>query len=130
MSNERPGKVAGLYLSWHRCIVDGRDHAVTDEQFLVGMQAGQGRYEAVCGHVLDVESLLFPPGSPCARCHTCLAERASLRDVAERMVRSRHRKRSIWRRLFARSCTQVPTEAGRPPTEPAPAGRHTPRDVQ
>ncbi|MEV6441145.1 hypothetical protein [Amycolatopsis sp. NPDC051716] len=137
MSNERPGKVAGLYLSWHRCVADGRDHAVIDEQFLAGMQARQGRYETVCGHVLNAESLLFAPGTPCARCHTYLAALASLRDVAARMAGPRHRKGSSWRRLFARSCTpigvgrtEVPSGTVGTPIALIPAGRHALRGAR
>ena len=137
VSYERPGKVAGLYLGWYRSMTDGRDHAVTDEQFLAGMQAGHGRYDAVCGHVVDVASLLVPPGTPCARCHAFLAALTALRDSSERIEPRRHRKRGVWRRLFRRSCTSAVvgrtpalTGTGSAPIASVPAGRHALRGAR
>lgn len=137
VSYERPGKVAGLYLSWYRCAVDGRDHAVTDEQFLTGMRARQGRYGAVCGHVVNVMSALCAPGAPCIRCHSFLAAHASVKGVADRAPKHRHSRPGLWRRLFARPCTpasvgrtKVPTGAGSASIAPVPAGDHGLRGVQ
>lgn len=99
MSYERPGKVAGLFLSWYRCMSDEHDHAVTDEQFLAGMQAQRGRYRAVCGHIVEVASVMSVPGVPCRRCHAFLAALAGVRDV-RRSEPHRHRKRGVWTRLL------------------------------
>ncbi|WP_153033863.1 hypothetical protein [Amycolatopsis sp. YIM 10] len=100
---QRPGYAGGLYVSWHRCVVDGYDHAVTDEQFAAGRSERLGRYESVCGHVVDVAPMLWSPGEPCTRCLLYLEARDGLRTVARRMPPRRHRKPGLWRRLFSRS---------------------------
>lgn len=62
------GSGAGLHVVWHRCVVDARDHAVTDQEFTSGRYKGEGRYVAVCGHVVYPGSMLDAPGPPCRRC--------------------------------------------------------------
>jgi hypothetical protein len=50
------------------CIVDGRAHDVPDVQ-IAGPQADrQGRYVAVCGHVVTAASMIEPEGAPCPLC--------------------------------------------------------------
>jgi hypothetical protein len=129
VSYERPGRVAGLYVSWHRCALDRLDHAVTDDGFLAGVRARRGQYEAVCGHVVEVTSALLPPARPCARCHAYLD---ALATIAERSVQHRQRRRGFWRRSTGRppipiaavGHTRVPAEADTDMTVSASGGRH------
>jgi hypothetical protein len=139
-----------LYVMWYRCVADGHDHAVTDEEFARGVHRHEGRYEAVCGHRVLIGSVLAPPAPPCARCHAYLVARATLRQADERLGRPHHRKPSLWSRLLgptkppaassARSANamsperagraQVPAGTGCAPIAPAPAGRHAQRGNQ
>ncbi|WP_290050085.1 hypothetical protein [Amycolatopsis solani] len=140
----RQGRAAGLYVSWHRSDIDGRDHAVTDEEFSRGWRDALGRYEGLCGHVVLPTSMLVAPGRPCARCRAFLAARRTLPAVERRLHPPRHRKPSRWRRLFqhvpqvnvpeqahsqsARASRargfQTPAGAGSAPIAPVFAGRH------
>jgi hypothetical protein len=50
------------------CTVDGRAHDVPDVQ-IAGPQADrQGRYVAVCGHVVTAASMIEPEGTRCPLC--------------------------------------------------------------
>lgn len=90
-----------VYVAWHRCDVDARDHAVTDEEFARGRRANSaGRYESVCGHVVVVGSMLRPPGSPCMACRAFVVARSSTRPMNERTRVPRQRQASRWLRLF------------------------------
>jgi hypothetical protein len=142
----RPGRGAGLYVCWHRSGLDDRDHAVTDEEFIRGRRDSQGRYEALCGHVVLPTSMLVPPGRPCPRCYAFLVARSTLPSVERRIRPTRHRKPSRWHWLFRNpqplaapeSWThqwprltperngrpQVPAGAGSAPTAPVPTGLH------
>jgi hypothetical protein len=133
VSYERPGKVAGLYVSWHRCALDRLDHAVTDDCFLVGVRARRGQYEAVCGHVVEAASALLPPARPCVRCHAYLD---ALVAATVRPVRHRPHQRGFWRRLTSRppipaaavGCARVPARADSDDvTTSARAAHHTQR---
>jgi hypothetical protein len=119
----RPGRGAGLYVCWHRSEVDDRDHAVTDEEFAHGRRDAQGRYEALCGHVVLPCSMLVPPGRPCGRCRAYLVARSTLPTVEQRVLPPRHRKPSRWRRLV-RGSSDIPAGAGSALIAPVPAGRH------
>jgi hypothetical protein len=142
-----------LYVAWHRCVLDGRDHAVTDEEFARGRKEHtQGRYESVCGHVVLIGSMLLPPGPVCARCHAYLVARATLRSAEQRLGPTRHRKPSRWGRLFGRTQipvvplprtspdvapsperdgrTPIPAGAGSAPSAPVPAGHHALRGAR
>lgn len=137
-----------LHVVWHRCVVDDRDHAVTDEEFTAGRFQGQGRFVAVCGHVTYPGSMLDSPGPPCRRCNAYLEALASLRS-AEQRFGVEPRKPGFWRRLLRhikspavpRSCpphgtdspardgrTQAPAGVGSDPSAPIPAGRHRMRE--
>ncbi|MCU1687048.1 MAG: hypothetical protein JWQ81_7787 [Amycolatopsis sp.] len=137
----RPGRVAGLYLCWYRCAHDGRDHAVTDDEFVRGRKAhSAGRYEAVCGHVVLVGSMLLPPGSPCDRCRAYLDARATLRTPEQRLgPPTSHHQRGRLSRLFHHDQAPavpsprtagrhgrvgVPVDTGSAPTAPVSTGRH------
>ncbi|MGH3611742.1 MAG: hypothetical protein ACRDRK_03820 [Pseudonocardia sp.] len=74
-----------LNTTWQTSIIDGYDHAVTDEEMAASAVAQrQGRRVAVCGDVVLCASLRSPPGPRCARCATFLRARAALSDAAER----------------------------------------------
>lgn len=48
------------------CVLDQREHVVTESEFAVG--ARHGRYLAACGYVVVPGSLASPPGRPCQSC--------------------------------------------------------------
>jgi hypothetical protein len=137
-SGQNSSAAESLYVAWHRCVADGQDHAVTDEEFARGRQEHtQGRYAAVCGHVALVGSMLLPPGRVCARCHAYLVARPAQRPVAPQFGAHRHRKPGVWGRLCGHLQTPAvplpraengrsltPAGAGSAPTAPALAGHH------
>lgn len=57
-----------LYVVWHGCVVDGLEHAVTDEEFAGGERRHLGSYVAVCGHITRPGSMLSPSRSTCSNC--------------------------------------------------------------
>jgi hypothetical protein len=64
-SSSRRGDITTVAIT---CIVDGRAHAVPDVQ-IAGPQADrQGRYVAVCGHVVTAAPMVEPEGMPCPLC--------------------------------------------------------------
>lgn len=97
MCSEEGGRVAARrYVAWQTCTCDGRDHAVTDEEFARGRRAkSAGRYGSVCGHVVVVGSMFLPPARPCAACHAIVFARPELPSSQ----RSRAGKASLWSRL-------------------------------
>lgn len=107
-----------LYVTWQRCMCDGRDHAVTDEEFAGGALRHDGRYESVCGHVVTLGSAMLPRGPVCSHCHAFLVARASSRSAEERMGPVRHRKPGWLHRLFHHSETPV-VSLPRPPQDAA-----------
>lgn len=58
-----------------RSAVDEYDHAVSEELTVIGMQAGQGRYEAVCGHTVEVTPMTVENGPHCTRCWSLVQAR-------------------------------------------------------
>jgi hypothetical protein len=62
----------GLFVAWYRCALDGHEHAVGDEEFAAGAYRQQGRYRAVCGHEVTVDSVLVEPGAACPQCQADL----------------------------------------------------------
>jgi hypothetical protein len=149
----RLSRRAGLYVCWHRSERDGIDHAITDEDFARGRRDNtQGRYEALCGHVVLTGSMLLPPGRLCPRCYAFLVARSTLPTVERRIRRTRHRKPSALRRFLRGSQfpdlpssipsqqsrpgperngrTPVPAGAGSAPIASAPAGRHALRSAR
>lgn len=128
-----------LRVTWHRCAVDWHDHAVTDEEFTWGTRRSEGRYAAVCGHLVAVDSMLLPPGLLCPRCKAVLQERAKAHQTKHGPAQ-RHQQPGILRRLFRRVQTpavsptlptparrrdgRIPAGTGGPPLASAPAGHH------
>jgi hypothetical protein len=70
-----------LYVTWSRCLVDRKDHAITDEEFARGVRRQKGRFVALCGHELLIESILMPPAPPCPRCRAHLAARVLQQNI-------------------------------------------------
>ena len=80
------------------CVVDGRDHLVSDRATTAGLAAGQGRYTAGCGHVVVAAPMVAPPGPSCSSCVAELrritagsTERSRRRGVMARLLRRRPR---------------------------------------
>ena len=70
---------------WMTSFVDDRDHAVTDEEMLAGMQSRHGAYRAICGETIVPPSMLAPPQP---RCHACTAKlRAQRRNYQAALLR-------------------------------------------
>jgi hypothetical protein len=118
MDDEQAGvTVVRTYLSWHRSASDGRDHAVTDEEFARGRRANSaGRYQAVCGHVVVVGSMLEAPGARCLACQAYVVAR-SLHQADQRSPRRRHRKARAWPRLRRRPRAERPLAIASPNAE-------------
>lgn len=97
MCSEVGGRVAARrYVAWQTCTRDGRDHAVTDEEFARGRRTrSAGRYGSVCGHVVVVGSMLLPPAPLCAACHAIVFASSALPSTQ----RARPNKASLWSRL-------------------------------
>ncbi len=93
MGVSRRGFAAGgPYVAWYRCVVDGLDHAVTDENFARGVHEKQGRYASVCGHVVLIGPALLAPGG---RCPYCCAHLADLRSIARPTSHRRRRRAAV-----------------------------------
>jgi hypothetical protein len=99
-----------LWTTWHTCSVDGRDHAVTDEQMAAGVAGDTGHYTAVCTHDVLVTPMICPPGPRCPRCVAFLRARAAARTEEQRQAHH-HRRPGVLRRLLHR--------AGRSPVVPS-----------
>ena len=91
-----------LHVVWHLCIVDGQDHAVTDEEFTRAYRAHAGTFEAVCGHVVSPGSMLLDIGRACHKCNTYLRARASMRSLDERLSPEPRSQHGWLRRLLGR----------------------------
>lgn len=139
--------VSRLYVTWQRCTVDRQDHAITDEEFAYSDRRGEGRRQALCGHVVTLDSAMCPPGRRCELCYQHVRAQETLRGLEQRKARpTRHRKPGRWRRLasWLRTPTatssrgggnspsshradwpQIPVGASREPSPLAPTGDHT-----
>ena len=128
------------YVTWSRCLVDGRNHAVTDEEFASGVRHQTGCFQALCGHQLMIDSSLMPPGPPCVRCRAYLAAVAAVRETIERANAPKRRRKALWSRFIrhAQSSVITPSNVMADPkvrrgrvasTAPALAGRQAHRDV-
>ncbi len=74
-----------------RCDTDGYTHAVTEEEFAVGRH--EGRFRAVCGHVVLAAPMIEEPGRFDPVCRDVL--RAASAAPAE--VPQQERRRLRWR---------------------------------
>ena len=83
---------------------DRVDHAVADEEFA----AHRPEPAAMCGAVILLAPMEWPPGPRCARCTAFLAARESPRELPERLgAQRRHRRRCWLVRLVRRISTLV-----------------------
>lgn len=71
-ASEPPPVPAGPLAIWITCVVDGREHGVTDEEIARASRRG-GTYVGVCGHLVVPGSMTCPPGRRCRDCHATLA---------------------------------------------------------
>lgn len=87
------------YVTWQHCAFDAADHAVTDADFAAGFEQRQGRYQAICGHKVLVDSCLTPPGRVCPKCWALLAPPARQPAKTHAAHRALSRLRRLRRRL-------------------------------
>jgi hypothetical protein len=78
-----------LWAAWVTCVVDGLDHAVTDEDMCAGMTEGLGRYAALCDDEVTPAALTAPPGRACPRCAQVLHVRSGRADLDRSGARRR-----------------------------------------
>lgn len=102
-------------ITWHHCAIDAADHAVTDAAFAEGFEQRHGRYQAICGHQVLVDSCLTPPGRVCSHCWALVAPPSQ----QPTKPRATHRALSSLRRFRRR----LHTPAGSQPRPPQRA-RH------
>jgi hypothetical protein len=91
-----------LHTGWFAGMRDGRDHAVTDEEFARRGEHPAGHVWVICGHVVDLAPMVAPSRPPCGRCLAVFRARqgqATPRDAAP----TRHRKPGLLRRLLTRT---------------------------
>ncbi len=72
-----------VYTTWFRCVRDGRDHAVTDEEFAASTAPFPGHYRAICDHLVQIAPAVAPPGQACARCVDVLRAARPVEPVQE-----------------------------------------------
>lgn len=106
-----------LFTAWMTSTTDGHDHAVTDEEFA----EHRPEPEALCGAVLLLAPMEWPPGERCPRCVAFLSARESLRDLDERLgVHHRHQRPGwLYRLVHANMGPLVP--------RPRTGARHGPK---
>lgn len=104
-----PGR---LFTTWFTSTVDGRDHAVTDEEFA----EHRPEPEAVCGVVVVFGPMELAPGPHCRRCVAFLSARESLRGLNERLGVHRYRRGGWLGRLLHGTLLS--------PVVPHPRARH------
>lgn len=85
-----------IFTTWFTSTVDGRDHAVTDEEFA----ERRPEPEAVCGLVIMLAPMTCPNGECCPRCVAYLRARESLRDLDQRPAPHRNRRVGVIARLW------------------------------
>jgi hypothetical protein len=72
---------------------DGRDHAVTDDEFVRRGERPPGYYQAICGYLVNIAPAAASSRPPCERCLSILRVH---RQTA------RHPKSGLLRRLLSR----------------------------
>jgi hypothetical protein len=102
-----------MWAVWVTCVVDGVDHAVTDEDMSAGMAVGQGKFTAVCGVLVTPDALSAPPGRMCLGCWVGLCPVVNTqRAVVPVARRHRRHRRPGWLRMWVASVFAAPSEAG------------------
>jgi hypothetical protein len=82
-------------------VVDGLDHAVSDENMAAGIEAGRGQYRAVCGAVVVPDALSVPPRRLCSGCNALMYPLVASTSEC-RVIRQRgHRRPGPVRRWVA-----------------------------
>jgi hypothetical protein len=93
-----------LWAAWVTCVVDGLDHAVTDEDMCAGMTEGLGRYAALCDDEVTPAALTAPPGRTCPRCATVLHLRTGRAPSDRSATRTLRRPGLLARMVGRREC--------------------------
>ncbi|MDQ3579949.1 MAG: hypothetical protein M3443_20600 [Actinomycetota bacterium] len=55
-------------VTWISSSIDGREHAIGEEEIAGGRWQRSGVYRAMCGSVVVPTALTAPPGRRCQRC--------------------------------------------------------------
>ncbi len=118
------------YFSWITAQADRTEHAVLDEAHVAGMEAGNGRYEPLCGETFLAACMDVGPSRSCQRCWVFIRARAELRSFEERLTA--YRRPGWLARLLCRyqqpagvgsettTSPNAPTSAGLQPSAGAP----------
>jgi hypothetical protein len=93
---------------WFTCLQDSRDHAVTDEEFVLCNEPPAGYVRAICGHRVRLAPAVTPPRPTCPKCVPLLA-------AWRRAAAPTNPARDRWYRLLRRLLNS-----------PAPAKDHDP----
>ncbi len=57
---------------WMTCAIDGREHAVTDDQAIIGLRLDRGTYGAPRGRMIAPQAMASAPEQRCTDCCTKL----------------------------------------------------------
>ncbi|TQJ00916.1 hypothetical protein FB471_0567 [Amycolatopsis cihanbeyliensis] len=80
---ETMAETTRIYTTWFRCVRDGRDHAVTDEEFAAPTAPFPGQYRAICDHLVQIAAAVTPPGQACPHCMDTLRGPAAVEPAPE-----------------------------------------------
>jgi len=78
-----------LTVVWMTCVVDGREHAVTDDRACAGVERGLGTYDAVCNRTVAPQSMTAAPGPRCPACCRMLGARLAQPNQPKRRAGQR-----------------------------------------
>jgi len=57
-----------LTVVWMTCVVDGHEHAVTEDRAAAGVELGLGTYDAACRRTVAPQAMTAAPGPRCPAC--------------------------------------------------------------
>jgi hypothetical protein len=75
-------------------VIDSRAHMVTDVELSSPHAMQNGRYEALCGHLIAPAPLIDPDGARCRRCDELDRSRRPAVEPSARRTRARGRLRA------------------------------------
>ncbi|MGH3564509.1 MAG: hypothetical protein ACRDRH_00460 [Pseudonocardia sp.] len=79
--------------------LDGRYHRIADDAASAGYAAGDGAFEALCGHRVRPTAMVSPDGPDCPACVAFQPARDRPRERRPDLPH-RHRRPGLLRRLF------------------------------
>ena len=133
-SGERDSRPSRLYVTWHRCVADNLDHAVTDEALAEGIELQEGRYYSLCGREVLFDSCLVPPGRPCGACNRLVRLCAGMPETEPMRRKKPSRLRCLLGRLQTpavlsprppQRVRHIPEQGGRTTTSAGTGGAST-----